>query len=131
VLINTKPPHFLHVLKNNYDDCQILNVDETGVYSKKIPSRTSLAKNEESQLSCKVSKESLTLLLEGNAEGDFKLKVKVKLSLQQAVEDYRVVRQRLPHLLDNWLMDGGELSVLSAGRSLSPRRFLVLISVRG
>jgi hypothetical protein len=33
---------------------------------------------------------------------------------------------RLPHFLDNHLTDGED-----AGRSILPRRFLVLISVRG
>jgi hypothetical protein len=60
--------------ENNYDDRQIFNVDETGLYWEKMPSRTFSAKNEESQPGYKVSKDRLTLLLGGNAEGDFKLK---------------------------------------------------------
>ena len=39
-----------------------------------MPSRTFLAKNEASQPGYKVSKERISLLLGGNAEGDFKLK---------------------------------------------------------
>jgi hypothetical protein len=39
-----------------------------------MPSRTFLAKNEESRPGYKVSRHRLTLLLGGNAEGDFKLK---------------------------------------------------------
>jgi hypothetical protein len=58
--------------ENNYVDRQIFNVDETGFYWKKMPSRTFLAKNEESQP--EVSKHRLTLLLGGNAEGDFRSK---------------------------------------------------------
>jgi hypothetical protein len=43
-----QPPYFPHIKKivaeNNYDDRQIFNVDEAGLYCKKMPSRTSLAK---------------------------------------------------------------------------------------
>jgi hypothetical protein len=35
--------------KNKYDDCQIFSIYETGLYLKKMLSRTFLAKNEESQ----------------------------------------------------------------------------------
>jgi hypothetical protein len=36
-------------------------------------------------------------------------KKKVNLSLEQAVEAHRVETKRLPHFLDNWLTDGGEV----------------------
>jgi hypothetical protein len=44
-----QPPNFLHVKNNNYDDRQIFNVDETGLYWKQMPYRTFLVKNEDSQ----------------------------------------------------------------------------------
>jgi hypothetical protein len=73
-----QPPDFLYALKiieeNNYDDRQNFNVDETGLYWKKMPSRTFLVDNEESQPGYKVCKDRVTLLLGGNAEGDFRLK---------------------------------------------------------
>jgi hypothetical protein len=53
---------------------QIFNVDETGLFWKKMPSRTYLAEKERSQPGYKVSKDRLTLLLGGNASGDLKLK---------------------------------------------------------
>jgi hypothetical protein len=58
---------------------------------------------------------------------------KVKLPLSQAVETHTVVRRwSSPHFLDNRLTDGGEVVSLRAGRPpFTPRRFLVLLSVRG
>jgi hypothetical protein len=42
------------------------------------------------------------------------------------------MRRRGSHIfLDNQLTDDGEVSTFSAGRPLTPGRFLVLISVRG
>jgi hypothetical protein len=46
------------------------------------------------------------------------------------VKAHSVVVSRLPHFLDNRLIDGGELSVTRAGRPLPPGRFRVLISGR-
>jgi hypothetical protein len=41
---------------NNYDDRQIFNVDKTGLYWGKMPSRTFFGKNKQSQPGYKVSK---------------------------------------------------------------------------
>ncbi len=60
--------------ENGYDKWQIFNVDETGLFWKKMPSRTFIAKKEATTPGYKVSKDRLTLLLGGNAEGDCKLK---------------------------------------------------------
>lgn len=69
------PKELSEILKEgNYKDQQIFNVDETGLYWKKLPSRTFIAVNEKSCPGYKVSKDRLTLLLGGNAAGDFKLK---------------------------------------------------------
>jgi hypothetical protein len=59
-------------------------------------------------------------------------KVKVKLSLYQAVETHRVVRRWGSHIyrkIDSQM--AVRLSALRAGRPLPPGRFVVLISVRG
>ncbi|KAL7854460.1 hypothetical protein SRHO_G00166500 [Serrasalmus rhombeus] len=49
-------------------------VDETGLFWKCMPNRTYIAKEEKSAPGHKASKERLTLLLGGNAAGDYKLK---------------------------------------------------------
>uniref|UniRef100_K7F5Z8 HTH CENPB-type domain-containing protein n=1 Tax=Pelodiscus sinensis TaxID=13735 RepID=K7F5Z8_PELSI len=53
---------------------QIFNVDETGLFWKKMPERTYISKEEKSAPGHKASKDRLTLLLGGNASGDLKLK---------------------------------------------------------
>ena len=51
-----------------------MNVDETGLCWKRLPNRTFISKSIKSCGGYKVDKERLTLLLGGNAEGDFKFK---------------------------------------------------------
>lgn len=53
---------------------QVFNVDETGLFWKRLPSRTYISKAENSVPGRKPIKNRLTLLLGGNAEGDFKFK---------------------------------------------------------
>ncbi|KAM4688516.1 tigger transposable element-derived protein 1-like [Discoglossus pictus] len=53
---------------------QIFNVDESGLFWKKMPERTYISKEEKSSPGHKAAKDRLTLLLGGNASGDFKLK---------------------------------------------------------
>ncbi|CAM5077719.1 unnamed protein product [Natator depressus] len=62
------------VLEGGYSPKQVFNVDETDLYWKKMPMRTYISRDEKTAARCKASKDRLTLLLEGNAEGDYKLK---------------------------------------------------------
>ncbi|XP_068629722.1 tigger transposable element-derived protein 1-like [Battus philenor] len=57
--------------EGGYDSKQ---VDETGLFWKHLPYRTLIAKTEKSAPGFKASKDGLTLLLGGNANGDFKFK---------------------------------------------------------
>ncbi len=58
----------------HYMPSQIFNVDETGLFWKRMPGRSYIAKEESSMPGFKVAKDRLTLLLGGNASGDCKLK---------------------------------------------------------
>ncbi|XP_023223840.1 tigger transposable element-derived protein 1-like isoform X1 [Centruroides sculpturatus] len=62
------------IKENDYDYCQIFNVGETALCWKKMPSRTFIAETDVAQPGYKVSKDCLTAMLGGNANGDFKLK---------------------------------------------------------
>lgn len=52
----------------------VFNVDETGLFWKRMPKRTFLSREEKRAPGFKAAKDRLTLLLGGNASGDFKLK---------------------------------------------------------
>jgi hypothetical protein len=53
---------------------QIFNVDETGLFYHKMPSRTYISKEEKTKPRHKASKKRVTLLLGGNASGTYKVK---------------------------------------------------------
>jgi hypothetical protein len=66
---------FAKILEDeNYSDEQVFNVDETGLFWKKMPDRTYMSKEGKSMPGFKAAKDRLTLLLGGNAASDFKLK---------------------------------------------------------
>ncbi|CAH2249429.1 tigger transposable element-derived 1-like [Pelobates cultripes] len=52
----------------------IFNVDETGLFWKRMPSRTFISREQKRAPGFKASKDRLTLLLGGNANGDFRIK---------------------------------------------------------
>lgn len=60
--------------EGGYSAQQVLNADETGLFWKRLPGRTYISKSEKSSPGYKTCKDRLTLLLGGNAEGDFKFK---------------------------------------------------------
>ena len=60
--------------EGQYSSKQVFNVDETGLYWKKMPARTYIAQEEKTAPGFKASKDRLTLLLGANAEGDCRLK---------------------------------------------------------
>ncbi|GLV40245.1 hypothetical protein CBL_07159 [Carabus blaptoides fortunei] len=60
--------------RGGYKPEQVFNVDETGLYWKRMPDRMYISKPEKSAPGYKVSKKRLNLLLGANAAGDFKLK---------------------------------------------------------
>lgn len=62
------------IQEGGYTSKQIFNVDETGLFWKRMMSHTSISYDEERAKGHKASKDRLTLLLGGNAEGDVKLK---------------------------------------------------------
>ena len=62
------------IKKEGYLPQQVFNADETGLFWKKIPNRTYTTKKEKTLPGHKQMKEGLTLLLCGNASGDFKIK---------------------------------------------------------
>ncbi|GFX39186.1 tigger transposable element-derived protein 1 [Trichonephila clavipes] len=58
----------------DYSADQVFNADETGLYWKKLPNRTYIAKDEKTASEHKASKDRVTLLLCSNASGDRMLK---------------------------------------------------------
>ncbi|XP_036364351.1 tigger transposable element-derived protein 1-like [Octopus sinensis] len=60
--------------ENGFLPEQIFNVNETGLYWKKLPDRSFISKEEKTIPGYKASKERVTIMLGGNCAGDFKLK---------------------------------------------------------
>ena len=58
----------------SYTSQQIFNVDETGLFWKKMPEKRYISRKEKTMPGFKAAKDWLTLMLGGNASGDFKLK---------------------------------------------------------
>lgn len=56
----------------NYHPELILNVDETSLFRKKMPSRTFVSREEKHASGFRATKDRLTFLLAASATGDFK-----------------------------------------------------------
>lgn len=80
----------------HYTPSQIFNVDETGLFWKRMPSRSYIAKEESSMPGFKVAKDRLTLLLGGNASGDCKLKPMLVYRFENPRAFKGVVKSTLP-----------------------------------
>ncbi|XP_064081201.1 tigger transposable element-derived protein 1-like [Macrobrachium nipponense] len=69
------PSGLAEIIKDDgYTADQVFNVDETGLFWKRMPNRTYLSKEEKSAPGHKAGNERLTLLFGANASGDLKLK---------------------------------------------------------
>ncbi|XP_058827231.1 tigger transposable element-derived protein 1-like [Topomyia yanbarensis] len=69
------PAHFTKLIEDKaYHPDQVFNADESGVFWKKMPSRTYVAKAEKSASGFKAGKDRITLLFCSNASGDKLLK---------------------------------------------------------
>ncbi|XP_066990455.1 tigger transposable element-derived protein 1-like [Macrobrachium rosenbergii] len=62
------------IRKGGYTAKQVFNVDETGLFWKRMPNRTYISKEERSAPAHKARKKKLTLLFGANASSDLKLK---------------------------------------------------------
>ncbi|XP_074854943.1 tigger transposable element-derived protein 1 [Carettochelys insculpta] len=60
--------------EGGYSPKQVFNVDETGLYWKRMPERTYISREEKTVPGFQAAKDRLTLLLGGNAAGDMKMK---------------------------------------------------------
>ncbi|GFV82578.1 tigger transposable element-derived protein 1 [Trichonephila clavipes] len=69
------PEELAKIIENgDYSADQVFNTDQTGLYRKKLPNRTYIAKDEKTASGHKASKDRVTLLLCSNASGDRMLK---------------------------------------------------------
>ncbi|CAM4425977.1 unnamed protein product [Lepidochelys kempii] len=84
------------VPEGGYSPKQVFNIDKMGLYWKKMLMRTYISHDEKTAPGFKASKDSLTLLLGGNAEGNYKLKPLLVYHSQnpRAVRGY--IKSRLP-----------------------------------
>lgn len=61
-------------LVEEYSPKQVFNVDETGIFWKRMPARTYISQEEKHAPGFKAAKDRVTLLVGGNASGDYKMK---------------------------------------------------------
>ncbi|GFW17780.1 tigger transposable element-derived protein 1 [Trichonephila clavipes] len=83
------PAKLKTIEQGNYPPELVFNVDETGLFWKRMPKRTFLSREEKRASGFKAAKDRLTLLLGGNASGDFKLKTTYSLPLHKPKSDER------------------------------------------
>ncbi|XP_042229138.1 tigger transposable element-derived protein 1-like isoform X1 [Homarus americanus] len=83
--------------KEEYLPQQVFNVDETGLFWKKMPKRTFISKDEAALPGHKPMKDRLALLLGANASGDFRLKPMLVYHSEnpRVFKQQKVVRRQL------------------------------------
>ncbi|GFV63522.1 tigger transposable element-derived protein 1 [Trichonephila clavipes] len=84
----------------DYSADQVFNADETGLYWKKMPNRTYIAKEEKTASGHKASKDRVTLLLCSNASGDRMLK---PLLINKSLRPRALKGKDLKQLPVNWM----------------------------
>ncbi|XP_028668446.1 tigger transposable element-derived protein 1-like [Erpetoichthys calabaricus] len=84
--------------EESYVPQQVFNADETGLFWKKMPNKTYITKEEKALPGHKPMKDRLTLLLCGNASGDFKLKPLLVYHSDnpRVFKKHNVIKQKLP-----------------------------------
>ncbi|XP_061444367.1 tigger transposable element-derived protein 1-like [Rhineura floridana] len=95
--VESYPCYLAKIIEDGgYSKDQIFNVDETGLFWKKMPARTFIAREEQTIPGHKAAKDRITLLLGGNASGTLKLKPMLIYRWQnpRALKNY--IKTRLP-----------------------------------
>jgi len=95
-----KPELLKIIVDGGYDPDQVFNADETGLYWKKMPSRTYIAKSEQTASGFKVSKDRVTILLCSNASGDRILK---PLVINRAIRPRAMKGKDIKKLPVHWM----------------------------
>ncbi|GFW94015.1 tigger transposable element-derived protein 1 [Trichonephila clavipes] len=86
----------------DYSADQVFNADETGLYWKKLPNRTYIAKDEKTASGDKASKDRVTLLLCSKASGDWMLKpLLINKSLRPCALKGKDLKQMPVHWMAN------------------------------
>ncbi|GFW63444.1 tigger transposable element-derived protein 1 [Trichonephila clavipes] len=86
----------------DYSADQVFNADETGLYWKKLPNRTYIAKDEKTASGHKASKDRVTLLLCSNASGDRMLK---PLLISKSLRPRALKGKDLKQLPVHWMVN--------------------------
>ncbi|GFT95467.1 tigger transposable element-derived protein 1 [Trichonephila clavipes] len=97
------PEELAKIIENgDYSADQVFNADETGLYWKKMPNRTYIAKDEKTASGRKASKDRVTLLLCSNASGDRMLKpLLINKSLRPRAIKHKDLKQPPVHWMAN------------------------------
>ncbi|XP_067127076.1 tigger transposable element-derived protein 1-like [Centruroides vittatus] len=94
---STFPKELKKIIKEGgYTPHQIFNIDETGLFWKRMPSSTSISKEDARSKGYKASMDRLTLLLGGNCAGDIKLKPLLVYHLETPRALKRIAKSSLP-----------------------------------